>query len=64
MFEIEPSLSVKEYISLLKKLYKSKALFLIDTTTAIIPYICLHLRGKYNDSFYILTFEEVPITSL
>lgn len=64
MIELEPSLSIEEYLSLLDKLYKSKALFLVGTTPAIIPYICLHLRGKYNTSFYILTFEEVPTTSL
>lgn len=60
IIEIENSVSITDFLLLLRKLVNSKALFLTGTDVALIPYLCLHLREKKNYTFYIFTFDEMP----
>lgn len=60
IIEIENKSSIQDFLLFLKKLVTSKALFLTGTDLALIPYLCLHLREKKDNSFYIFTFDKLP----
>ncbi len=58
--QIQSNMNVEDFILLLEKLVNSKALLLTGTDVILIPYLCLHLSEKRNNSFYIFTFDEIP----
>ncbi|MGK0466850.1 hypothetical protein [Clostridium sp.] len=62
--EIQNNVSIPDFLLLLSELICSRALFLTGTDVALIPYLCLHIREKNNNSFYIFTFDEIPNSPL
>lgn len=60
IIEIENTVSIEDFLSFLKELENSKALFLTGTDVGLIPYLCLHVREKKDNSFYIFTFDKIP----
>lgn len=58
--EIQNNVSITDFLLLLNELISSKALFLTGTDVALIPYLCLHIREKKDNSFYIYTFDKIP----
>lgn len=64
IIDIQSTVSISDFLLLLKKLIDSKALFLTGTDVALIPYLCLHIRAKKDNSFYIYTFDVIPDSPL